>query len=228
MATVTGLFERALGDAWAALHPEIRDRYGVVAGDDRAVVGRGRMHELRRSALAVPLLWLGTRDDFLFPEAGTDVPFEMETGAFVDDRGFEALSLRRRFGTDPPREFVDTLRWNPERGCITDCFGRHGVVVADVHLSVEDDALALEIGDQWLRAGDRYLRLPAVMAAGGTLRDRYDDDAGEFRVAAEIANPLVGPVFGYRGSFDTEFREVPADRRPESSLGGIPLPGADA
>ena len=228
MAAVTGLFERALGDAWTDLHPEIRERYGVVAGDDRAVVGRGTMHELRRSPLAVPLLWLGTRDDFLFPEAGTDVSFEIATDAFVDERGFEALFLRRRFETDPPREFVDTLRWNPERGCLTDCFGRHGVVVADVHLSVEGGVLALEIGDQWLRASDRYLRLPGVMTAGGTLRDRYDDDAGEFRVAAEITNPLVGPVFGYRGSFDSEFRAIPAERTPESSLGGVALPGSNA
>ncbi|ESP89421.1 DUF4166 domain-containing protein [Candidatus Halobonum tyrrellensis] len=229
MATVTGLFERALGDDWDDLHPAIRERYGLTAGDGRTAVGRGVMDRVDRNPLALPALWLGTLDDFLFPEAGTHVPFTVAAEAFVDDAGREALFLRRRFDTDPPREFVDTLRWNPERGCLADYFGHHGAVVADVHLGVEGDALALRVGDQWLRAGDRFLPLPGLLSARGTLRDRYDDDADEFRVEAEITTPIlapVGPVFGYRGRFENEFRAT-GDDRVGSSLGGVPLPGTD-
>ncbi|PSQ19216.1 DUF4166 domain-containing protein [Halobacteriales archaeon QS_8_69_26] len=221
---MSGLFERALGDAWDDLHPRIRDRYGVVAGDDREVVGEGEMSRLRRSTLALPALWLGTFDDFVFPESGTDVPFTITTEAFVDDEGYEALFLRRRFELARTREFVDTLRWNPHRDCVTDMFGRSGWMVSDVHLESEGDRLALSIGRQWLRVGGRYVPVPGPLAAGGTLYDWYDDEAGRFTVAAEIENPLIGTVFGYEGTFESESREVSPDRETTSRLGGVRLP----
>ncbi|MFB1064315.1 DUF4166 domain-containing protein [Natrinema sp. H-ect4] len=225
---MTGLFEREVGDAWWTLHPRVRDRYGLESGAGREAVGVGRMHELDRSPLAVPALWLGTIDDFLFPERGADVPFTIVTEPFVDDEGTEALVLRRRFETSPPRTFVDTLRWNPARGCLTDLFGRHGRVAADLHISAEDGALALSIGTQWLRVGGRYLEVPPPFSADGHLRDWYDDGENRFRVSATITNPVVGTVFEYQGAFETEFRPLEDDAAPPSALGGIDLPSENA
>lgn len=145
---MTSPFERALDDEWGDLHPRLRERYDLEADDDRTAVGRGRMSHLTHNALALPVLWLGTTRNFLFPEDGWDVPFEIRTDAFTDARGHGALTLRRRFGTDPTRRFDDTMRWNPERGCITDLFGTDGRVAADVHLSVADGGLVIELGDQ--------------------------------------------------------------------------------
>lgn len=225
---MTGLFERALGDEWDDLHPRIRERYGLVAAEDREAVGTGEMHRLSRHPLAVPVLWLGTVEDFLFPEQGTDVPFSITSEAFVDGNGSEALFLGRRFETSPPREFVDTLRWNPARGCVTDLFGRNGRVAADLHLGVDDGDLALTLGAQWLRVGGRYVPLPGPLAVDADLRDRYDDDAERFRVAAEISNPLIGRVFAYEGAFESEFRPVDGDATTSSALGGVALPGESA
>lgn len=224
---MTGLFRRALGESWDDLHPKVRERYGVVADEDREVVGSGEMSRLRRSTLALPALWLGTFDDFVFPESGTDVPFTITTEAFVDDEGFEALFLRRRFELGRTREFVDTLRWNPARNCVTDMFGRRGLMVSDLHFGVEGDRLALSIGRQWLRVGGRYLPVPGPLAAGGTLYDWYDEETGRYNVAADIENPLIGTVFGYEGEFDNEFRAVDPERPTTSALGSVPLPGGD-
>jgi len=89
---VTGLFERALGDEWDELHPQIRDWYGLVAAKDREAVGTGEMHRLSRHPLALPVLWLGTVEDFLFPEGeGTDVPFSITSEAFADGNGYSAF-----------------------------------------------------------------------------------------------------------------------------------------
>ncbi|OAQ53181.1 hypothetical protein HTG_06815 [Natrinema mahii] len=227
---MTGLFERAVGEGWDTLHPRVRERYGLEAGEDRQAVGVGRMDDLQRNPLATPIRWLATLDDFLFPEGGTDVPFSIVTEAFVDDAGNEALCLHRRFGTDPPREFVDTLRWNPARGCLTDLFGRRGHVAADLHVRADDGALALSIGTQWLRAGGRYVALPGPLSVDGRLRDWYDDDSDRFRVAADITNPIVGTVFGYTGRFESDFRAVDRDAaaRTRSDLGGVDLPGERA
>ncbi|SEQ81432.1 DUF4166 domain-containing protein [Natrinema salaciae] len=225
---MTGLFEREIGDDWRTLHPRIRDRYGLESGTGREAVGTGRMYELDRSPLAVPALWLGSLDDFLVPERGTDVPFTIVTSPFVDAAGNEALVLRRRFETSPPRTFVDTLRWNPDRGCLTDLFGRSGHLAADVRIGADDGALALSIGTQWLRVNGRYVELPSPLSVDGTLRDWYDDDAGRFRVSAAITNPLLGTVFGYDGVFENDLRPATRAVTGRPPLGGIELPGENA
>ena len=224
---MTPLFERALGEEWDELHPKLRERYGVVAGENREAVGTGEMSRLSRNALALPVLYLGTTDDFLFPEQGTDVPFSITTRAFVDDEGHEALVLERRFETEPARTFVDTLRWNPKRDCITDFFGRSGHVVADLHLRAADGALALDLGRQWLRVRGRYVAVPGALAVDGSLRDWYDGDTSTYNVAIDIRTSLVGRVFACRGRFRNELRPVGSTARTTPSLGGVDLPGAD-
>lgn len=225
---MTSLFEREVGDDWGTLHPRVRERYGIESRENREAIGVGRMHDLARSALALPALWLGTLDDFLFPECGTDVPFTITSEPFVDDEGYEALFLHRRFETTPRRVFVDTLRWNPDRECLTDLFGRRGRVAADLHLRAEDGALALSIGTQWLRVGGRYLALPDALAVDGRLRDWYDDGIDRFRVAAEITNPVLGTVFGYEGTFENTLRPIDRDATTRSTLGDVDLPGESA
>lgn len=212
---MTSLFERAVGTGWDELHPQIRERYGL-STDDRVAIGTGRMSQLTHNVLALPVLWLGTTQNFLFPESGTDIPFEIRSEAFIDTDGNEALRLQRRFETDPPRRFDDTMRWNPERECITEFLGRDGRIVADIHLSVADGGLVIEIGEQWIRFGDRFISVPAPLAVNAVLQDWYDEYAGRFRVAASITNPLAGHVFGYQGVFDNEWRdETPTDDTDE-------------
>ncbi|MEY7849161.1 DUF4166 domain-containing protein [Natrarchaeobius sp. A-rgal3] len=222
---MTGLFERAVGEDWSTLHPQVRDRYGLEVAGGREAVGVGRMDELTRSPLALPVLWLATIDDFLFPEGGTDVRFSVVTEPFVDGNGNEALRLERRFDTSPPRTFVDTLRWNPARDCIVDLFGTRGHVAADLYADAEDGALALSIGTQYLRVGGRSLALPGPLSARGRLTDWYDDETECFRVEADIENPLVGSIFGYEGSFQNDFRSVDDGSASRPPLADVELPG---
>ena len=216
---MTSLFEREVGSGWETLHPRLRERYGLDASEGREAVGVGRLATLGHSPRAVPALWLGPIDDTLFPEGGTDVPFTIITTAFLDGNGNEALVLDRRFDTTPPRRFVDTLRWNSDRGCLTDLYGHRGVIAADLHVRADGGTLVLSIGSQWLRLRDRYVELPSLLAVDGQLRDWYDDDRDRFRVAADVTNPLVGQVIGYEGTFENEFRA--AER-----VGGMPALGA--
>lgn len=208
---MTSLFERALGDDRSDLHPKLRERYDLVDDDDRIAVGRGTMTRLSTGAVAWPVLWLATRQDFVFPEGGRDVPFTIETHAAVDADGNEALHLRRHFETDPPRDFVDVLRWNPRDDCLTNLFGRDGYVAANLDLAVEDGGIAIEIGTQWVRVGGRWVRLPGPLGAGGSLRDWYDDYADRYRVAASITNALAGHLVGYHGGFENTIEDAPAD-----------------
>jgi hypothetical protein len=223
---MAGLFERELGTEWEQLHPQIRDRYGLEAAQERQAVGRGTMSRLERHPLVAPMLWLCSLDDLLVPVAGTDMSFTITTTAFVDDAGYEALFLDRQFQTDPPTTFVDTLRWNPKRGCLTDLLGRHGLVAVDVSLSVVDNILDLTLGRQWLRIGQRYVSLPEQLSVSGTLRDWYDDDAEQFGVAADVSSPLLDTVFGYQGQFQNSFRPLSDAQHVHRPHTDTPLPGA--
>ena len=222
---MTGLFERALGDEWNSLHPALRERYSLTSTDDRSLLGSGRI-DLSRNVLAYPILWAGTAEDFLFPEAGFDIPFTIRTDAFEDTEGYEALTFRREFDTEPRRTFVDTFRWNPERECVTNLFGREGRVVADLYPTVEDGALRLEVGDQWVRAWD-YHPLPEPLWVDAVTRDWYDEGAERHRIGATITNPLVGHVFGYTGVFDLEREPASDERVTHPALRSVDLPAED-
>ena len=159
----------------------------------------------------------------LLVSAGSE---SIRADAFVDGNGYEALTFRRSFDTEPRRRFVDTFRWNPDRKCVTNLFGNEGRVVADLYPTVEDGALRLEVGDQWLRTWE-YHALPEPLWVDAVARDWYDEGAGRYRIGATITNPLVGHVFGYTGVFDVE-REAPSDERASHpTVRRIDLPDED-
>jgi hypothetical protein len=51
------------------------------------------------------------------------------------------------------------------------------------------------------------------------VREWFDDATQRFRIEVHVANQLLGPLFGYRGSFTVDERpctaeEIPIDVRP--------------
>lgn len=57
------------------------------------------------------------------------------------------------------------------------------------------------------------------MAASGTaeLHEYYDDQTERFRIDLTVSNPVMGPIFGYRGSFTCDFSTIPAASVPASA-----------
>lgn len=221
---MTGVYERALGDAADDLHPKVRERYGIGPGDD-ACVGRGRM-DITRAPHLVPVFYAMTREDMLFPEAGDDVPFTVTTVGYRTDAGHEALTTRRTFEFGDTTRRFDTLTvWDAANERLVDYLGRHGYVASELRPRVEDGALVVEGGRQWLRVGERYLRLPGPMAADLEVRDRYDEGDERFHVTATVESALAGRMFTYRGAFTQTFEAcdpVPEDLRPSAGLDALP------
>jgi len=46
------------------------------------------------------------------------------------------------------------------------------------------------------------------------VREWYDDEERRFRIVVNVSNRTWGPLFGYRGSFDVEWRKVAAGEMP--------------
>lgn len=212
---MTGVYERALGEAADSLHPRVRERYAIGPGDG-AVVGRGEM-DIDNGTLALPALYAMPAHDLLFPETGTDVPFTVTTAAYRQD-GYEAMTTRREFDFgDTERRFDSVTVWDHEHDRLLDLLGRGGLVASELRPRVEDGVLVVGGGRQWARAGSRYIRLPGPLAADVEVRDRYDEGDEQYHVLGTVRNPLAGRILRYGGSFTQTVETmdtVPADLKP--------------
>ena len=157
--------------------------------------------------------------DLLFPEAGQDIRFAVETVGY-ERSGHEAMTTRRTFNFDGTRRRFDSVTvWDERNDRLLDYLGRGGLIATELRPRVEDGTLVVGAGRQWLHRTDRYVALPDAMAAGVEVRDRYDETGERYRVLATVENPLAGHILSYRGTFtqSTEDRDDTA-LRPMAAL----------
>lgn len=217
---MTSVFQRALGADFDRLHPQLRRRFGVDGGTDVGCVGTGVMARVwRGAAFTAPFLRLGTLRHILFPETGTDVPFTIENYAYTDSYRRPTLTFVRTFqvATHRRRRFDATMVYSPRRGVLVDYLGTHQHLAVDLNLGVDPTgALTIRSGTQRFRGG---VPCPAALTGQAGLREWYDDRTGHFGIEVQVTNPVVGPVFGYTGSFTVRYlgperAPVPAAVRP--------------
>lgn len=217
---MTSVFQCALGADFDRLHPQLRRRFGVDGDTDVGCVGTGVMERVWRGpAVTAPFLRLGTLRHILFPEAGIDVPFTIENYAYTDSYRRPTLTFVRTFqvATHRRRRFDATMVYSPRRGILVDYLGTHQHLAVDLHLDVDaTGALTIRSGTQRFRGG---MPCPAALTGQARLREWYDDRTGRFGIEVRVTNPVVGPVFGYTGSFTVRYlgpegAPVPAAVRP--------------
>jgi len=80
-------------------------------------------------------------------------------------------------------------------------------------------ALCIRSGEQRFYEGRLAFRFPLLFSGVADVRERWDENTQRFRIEVRVANKLLGPLFGYRGSFTVAERpctaeEIPIDVRP--------------
>jgi hypothetical protein len=212
---VTSVFETALGDDFARLHPMLQKRFSVGLDAGFACVGTGVMSRIRRGPLwVVPFLHIGRMRNILIPHVGENVQFTIENYPYLDPYGRETVTFVREYRLgEKPHRFDATMILSAGR--IVDYLGTHQHLAVDLDLRVEDDgSLLLTSGQQRFYEGPLVgFRFPMVLSGRARLRETYDDAAGVYRVSMQIHNRLFGFLFGYDGEFTCEF--VPATDAPE-------------
>ncbi len=216
---MTSIFQRALGDDFDRLHPQLRRRFGFSGADGIACVGTGTMDRVWRGrGFTRPFLWLGARRHILLAGSGRDVPFTIRNYAYVDSLGRETVTFVRTFAFGRPQRWDATMIYSPERGTVVDYLGTHQHIAVDLHLSVDSGgALLIRSGEQRFHEGPVHFRIPELVTGTAEVRESYDDELGRFRVDVEVTNHRFGPLFGYRGTFTCSYPEddpVPAEIRP--------------
>jgi hypothetical protein len=219
---VTSIYRRVLGDDFDRLHPRMQWRFGFSSIDETCHIGTGVMEEVWRGPWwTLPFLLLGSTRRVLFPSRGRDVPFTIANHAYVDRFGRETVTWSRRFHfPGRTRAFDATMIHSKERGTIVDYLGTHQHLSVDIHCSVDEDgAMCIRSGEQRFYEGPVAFRFPLLLSGVADVREWWDEEAQRFRISVSVGNRLLGPLFGYRGSFTVSERpctdaEVPADVRP--------------
>ncbi|WPF81976.1 DUF4166 domain-containing protein [Sanguibacter sp. 4.1] len=217
----TSVFAQALGSDVERLHPQMRRRFGLTPDGENACVGRGVMDSVWRGPLVtVPFLWFGAWRNILVPRTGKGVPFTIENYCYVDGLGRDTTTFVRTFEFPRHRRsrFDATMVYDPASGRVLDYLGTHQHLAVDLDLEVDErGGLLLRSGAQRFYEGPVGFSFP--MAASGTaeLHEHYDDQTERFRIDLTVSNPVMGPIFGYRGSFTCNFSTIPAASVPASA-----------
>ena len=217
---MTSIYQRVLGSDFKRLHPEVQRRFGFSSADNVGSIGRGVMEEIWKGRFyTVPFLYVGTWRRIMFPETGRNIPFTIENYAFVDRFGRETVSWIRTFQSRRTRRFDAYMIYSEARGCIVDYLGSHEHLAVDIELAVDEEGgLRLRSGAQRFYEGPVGFDFPMILSGIASVREWYDEKAHSFRIVVDVQNRVWGPLFGYRGSFNVEWRELAAGEVPSHIL----------
>lgn len=204
------IYERALGADFARLHPQIQRRFGFSSADGVASLGTGVMERVWHGpAYTLPFLYVGAWRRIMFPEQGRDVPFTIDNYAYRDGFGRETVTWVRTFETRRRRRFDAYMIYSERRGCIVDYLGTHQHLAVDLHVTVDESGgLRIRSGAQRFYEGAVGFRFPQLLSGVADVCEWYDDELGRFRIEVNVHNRRWGPLFGYRGNFEVEWRPV--------------------
>jgi hypothetical protein len=207
---VTSIFERALGDDFARLSPMMQKRFGVGLDSAYGCVGTGTMSRIRRGPWwVVPFLQIGKLRNILIPGVGENVPFTIENFPYLDPFGRETVTFVREYRVRSRSSRFDATMILSD-GRILDYLGTHQHLAVDLDLRVHSDgSLSLTSDTQRFYEG-RFIafRFPMVFSGRAELHERFDEEAGVYKITMEVRNRLFGLLFGYEGEFRCEFPEA--------------------
>jgi hypothetical protein len=219
---VTSIYQQALGDDFARLHPKIQWRFGFSSEDGVCQIGTGVMDEVWRGPWwTLPFLLVGSTRRVLFPSRGCDVPFMISNYAYVDTFGRETVTWSRRFKLRRRlRAFDATMILSSSRGKVIDYLGTHQHLAVDIQCSVDDHGgMCIRSGEQRFHEGPISFRIPSLFSGVAEVREWWDTEGERFGIDVQVSNRVFGPLFGYRGSFTVVERpcsrtEIPLDVLP--------------
>ena len=215
------IYEQALGSKFSLLHPRIQERFGFSSSDGIACIGTGIMERIWHGALyTMPFLYVGSWRRIMFPEQGRAVPFTIKNYAYKDQYDRETVSWIRTFKTNVARRFDAYMIFSQTRERVVDYLGTHQHLAVDIELSVDErGGLRLRSGSRRFYEGMMGFTFPMLFSGVADVCEWYDERDQNFHIEVSVRNSVWGPLFGYRGSFQTEWvtvkpGEVPTDILP--------------
>lgn len=224
------IFRTVMGAEFDRLHPQLQRRFSVGLNSGEACLGRGVMAEIWHGPAWVrPFLELGGTRNILAPRRGRNIPFMIENVPYLDSFGRETVSFVRTFcfpahqrrqhprRSRSPRSraghrtnrFDAQMVLAPGGRTIVDFLGSHQHLISELEFEADEQGgLVIRSGTHRVREGFLNVPVPELIGADATVRESYDDDAGQFTIDVSVVNRRFGPLFGYRGAFQASYVPV--------------------
>jgi hypothetical protein len=208
---MSSIYQQVLGSNFQKLHPQIQKRFGFDSNDKIASIGKGLMQNVwYGKPYTLPFLYIGTWRNIMFPQKGKDIPFTIENFAYKDKFGRETVTWVRKYQF-PKRErrFDATMIYSEQRKRIVDYLGTHQHLAVDIEMTVaENGGIKLRSGEQRFYEGFLGFKFPMLFSGGANVCEWYDDKEQKFKISVVVSNKTWGNLFGYEGTFETEYISV--------------------
>lgn len=220
---MTSIFERLMGEReFGRLHPCMRERFSVGLDSGVACVATGVMTRVWcRSAVFKPFLRVGASRHILFPETGREIPFTIENWPYLDRHGRETVTFTRTFEfPERRRRFDATMVYDPSARRLVDYLGTVQHLAVDLWIRADErgGVVITSSGQRW-RNRRLDVPVPAALTGHAEVREWFDESQERFQIDVTVVNPIVGSLFGYRGTFRPRYLDLctvpaPASAKP--------------
>jgi hypothetical protein len=196
-------------DASANMTPGLRAQFFGVPEDHCETYLSGTMDRVwHRRVWLMPLFWILARVDTLFPETGRDVPATMTVRNYRDADGLPWQTWERTFALGRVRRRFDArMTYDPVRGQTVEHTGPGGRLEVPWRVQVSDNRLQIDALSVSLRIGSLRLPLPDLLSVRVRAIETADPvKPDDIHIDLVLSNRLLGPIFGYEGTFRVERR----------------------
>lgn len=193
------VYEQLLGASFQQLHPKLQHRYATNPGD--IFRATGTMHEISHgSAMLTPFYYAATTMDFLFPEQGHTIPFDLahrcvQTGPTTYD-----IEWRRHFYfPKKTRQFNSITQVDVATKDAYDLLGNPTMMRSNLLLDVTREGHLITRTNAQQLFG--IMPLPGFFTGKAIVEDGYDEVRQCYTIYASVYNELLGTIIMYGGSF---------------------------
>lgn len=196
------IYKNLLGESYERLHPKLQERYSFQ--ESSVFHAKGVMSEIKGAKRWMyPFMLLLTRWNFIFPESGRDIPFDLVNRVYERPDGIEEAKWERIFFFPKvKRRFHAQMTIDSQRNVVRDYLGEPTLFYSDLIFRVTNQGtLAITSASQKLVMGRIEIPLPKVLQGNVEVVEGYDDTKEAYTIHVKISNRLVGDLLSYKGTF---------------------------
>ncbi|MGG0276768.1 DUF4166 domain-containing protein [Bacillus rhizoplanae] len=199
---MSSIYETLLGESYHQLHLKLQKRYAIT--EKYSFVGEGRMDEITEGSVAVRMfLKVAARFRMFFSERGEEVPFIIQNTAEKDSRGEVFVRWNRMFLFGEKKRYFNAVMYlNDKQDEIVDYFGEPHLLVSMLAFHIDaKGAIHISSKKQWFYLCGMKIPLPRFLYGEAKIIESYDDELDCYRIYVQVQNPILGPLFSYKGTF---------------------------
>jgi len=191
------IFKTVLGNQWMQLGSIVRQHYSLTPFSQDYVRVDGVMEEIHHSLIAKLLIPFGVLFGAVVPFRGANVPVSVHYSSSPDDAN---LYWDRVFQFRNQKNFHFKSYMHHVSSNEVIEYVRFGVGMR-LRVTAEDGALVFRDEGYVWRLFGHTLPIPAGLFFGNAYVEERPIDANSFSMKMELAHPLFGTLFRYRGHF---------------------------